>query len=82
MLRDGHLAIPPNGPVAEHSWARKGSNQCSEIPGLLTPARVLQVIREPASATIFTTVIRSDEEERRLMLVTIPPVRSTRASGR
>ena len=68
--------------MAEHSGVRKDSNPCNKIPDPLTPARVLQVIREPASAAVFTIIIRSDEDECRLMLVTTPPVRSTRASGR
>lgn len=68
--------------MAEHSGVRKGLNQYNKIPDPLTPARVPQVIREPASAAIFTIVIRSDEDKCRLMLVTTPPVRSTRASGR
>ena len=67
--------------MAEHSGVRKGSNQY-KIPDPLTLARVPQVIREPASAAVFTIVIRSDEDKCRLMLVTTPPVRSTRAAGR
>lgn len=82
MAEPGHSPDELNGPVAEHSWARKGSNQCNEIPGLLTPARVPQVMREPASAAVFTIIIRSDEEECRRMLVTTPPERSIRASER
>lgn len=67
--------------MADHSGEER-LEQCNKIPDPLTPARVPQVIREPASAAVFTSVIRSGGDECRLMLVTTPPVRSTRASGR
>lgn len=51
-------------------------------PNLLTPFGVAQVTIEPAWTAVFTAISRSDGEEWRLMVVTTPPVRSTRASGR
>lgn len=61
---------------------KKGLNQCKGILAPLTPAGVAQVISDPAMAAVFTIITRSEVEECRSMLVTTPPVRSTRASGR
>ena len=73
----GHAPDWLYGPVARYPRASKGSTPCS----LFTWAGVAQVIREPAVAAVFTNITRS-EGKCRSMLVTTPPVRSTRASGR
>lgn len=49
---------------------------------LLTPFGVAQATIEPALTAVFTAISRLEGEECRLMMVTTPPVRSTRASGR
>lgn len=61
---------------------RKGLSQCKGILVPLTPAGVAQVISDPAMVAVFTIITRSEVEECRSTLVTTPPVRSTRASGR
>lgn len=51
-------------------------------PDILTPFGVAQATIEPALTAVFTAISRSEGEECRLTMVTTPPVRSTRASGR